>query len=79
MGRRLIADGAGFFTCDLEVHGPVLNEAIAHENAEEILQCVLNATLAVLAQSEPWTDRLLNCMLDFMLAMRRDVEVERHC
>jgi hypothetical protein len=80
MGRRLIADEAGFFSCDIEVNGPVLSEAIEHQDAEDLLCCVLNATLAVLAaQNEPWTERLLSCVLDFMLAMRRDIDLGGHC
>ena len=76
MGRRLIADSAGLFSCDIEVNGSVLTDAIDREQADEILHCTLNAALAVLAQEDPWTDRFLDCVAEFMLQMRDQVERE---
>ena len=71
MGRRFIADDAGLFCCDIEVNGSVLTDAIDREQADEILQCTLNAALAVLAQDDPWTERFLDCVADFMLEKDR--------
>lgn len=74
MGRRFIADNAGLFSCDIEVNGSILTDAIDREHADEILHCTLNAALAVLAQDDPWTDRFLDCVAEFMLQMRDQVE-----
>ena len=79
MGRRFIADESGLFSCELEVSGRVLSEAIEHDEAEEVLRCVLNAALAVLAEDEPWTYRFLDCMVDFMLTMRDHIDREQRC
>ena len=59
---RLIADATGLFTCEIEVHGRVLNQAIERENAEEILHGVMVLVLAVLAQDEPWPAMLIDWM-----------------
>jgi hypothetical protein len=73
MSSRLIADTAGFFTCEVEVHGTVLGQALEHERAEELLRCAVIVALSALAQDAPWPDRALDSLADFMLAMRAGV------
>jgi hypothetical protein len=70
MANRLIADTAGLFTCEVEVHGPVLGEALEHERAEELLRCAVIVALSALAQDAPWPDRAMDSLADFMIEMR---------
>ena len=70
MANRLIADTAGLFTCEVEVHGPVLGEALEHERAEELLRCAVIVALSALAQDAPWPDRAMDSLADFMVEMR---------
>ena len=70
MTNRLITDTAGLFTCEVEVHGWVLREALEHDRAEELLRCALIVALSALAQDAPWPDRALESMADFMVEMR---------
>ena len=39
MSRRSISDESGRFNFEVEVHGSVLEDAIDHSNAEEVLKC----------------------------------------
>lgn len=70
MNNRLIADTAGLFTCELEVHGTVLGEALEHERAEELLRCAVIVALSALAQDAPWPERAMDSLADFMVEMR---------
>lgn len=70
---RFIADSEGFFTCEVEVHGAVLREALEHDRAEELLRCAVIVALSALAQDEPWPDRALASLADFMVEMRQRV------
>jgi len=70
MNKRLIADTAGLFTCELEVHGTVLGEALEHERAEELLRCAVIVALSALAQDAPWPERAMDSLADFMVEMR---------
>ena len=71
--RRMIADRTGLFSFDIEVQGYVLDDAIEHDRAEEVLSTAMAAALSVLAEDEPWLDQYLEHMADFMLAMRQRV------
>ena len=73
MASRLITDTAGLFVCDLEVHGPVLGEALEHERAEELLRCAVIVALSALAQDAPWPDRAMESLAGFMVEMREHV------
>jgi hypothetical protein len=73
MASRLIADTAGLFTCELEVLGPVLGEALQHQRADELLRCAVIVALSALAQDAPWPDRALDSLAEFMLEMRERV------
>jgi len=70
MANRLIADTAGLFTCELEVQGAVLGEALQHQRADELLRCAVIVALSALAQDAPWPDRALDSLAEFMLEMR---------
>jgi hypothetical protein len=73
MTTRLIADQCGLFTCEVEVHGAVLGEALEHDRAEELLRCAVIMALSALAQDSPWPDRALDSLADFMIAMRDQI------
>lgn len=73
MTNRLIADTAGLFTCELEVQGPVLGEALQHQRADELLRCAVIVALSALAQDAPWPDRALDSLAQFMIEMRERV------
>ena len=79
MGSRLIADTAGFFTCEVEVRGAVLGEALEHERADELLRCAVIVALSALAQDEPWPDRAMASLADFMVEMRARVVGDDLC
>ncbi len=68
--RRMIADRTGLFSMDLEVTTWVLDDAIEHERAEEVLSTAIAAALSVLAEDEPWLEEYLEHMAAFMVAMR---------
>jgi len=73
MATRLIADTAGLFTCELEVHGAILGEALEHDRAEELLRCAVIVALSALAQDAPWPDRAMDSLADFMVTMREQI------
>jgi hypothetical protein len=73
MANRLITDTAGMFSCELEVHGTVLREALEHHRAEELLRCAVIVALSALAQDAPWPDRAMESLADFMVEMRERV------
>jgi hypothetical protein len=79
MTTRLIADTEGLFTCEVEVHGTVLREALEHDRAEELLRCAVILALSALAQDEPWPDRALASLADFMVEMRERVVAGDPC
>jgi hypothetical protein len=70
MSRRSITDQSGRFTFEVEVHGTVLEDAIDHNNAEEVLKCAFIMALSVLAQDGPWPGAALESMSSFMTDMR---------
>jgi hypothetical protein len=70
MGQKLISDSAGLFTCDLDVHGFVLDHAVERREADEVLRCAVIIALCVLAQGGAWPDVLMELLADFMLSMR---------
>lgn len=70
MANRMISDTAGLFTCEVEVTGAVLGEALEHQRAEELLRCAVIVALSALAQDAPWPERALESMADFMVEMR---------
>ena len=79
MANRFIADTAGFFTCEVEVQGPVLSVALEHERAEELLRCAVIVALSALAEDAPWPERAMASLADFMVEMRAHVIGAEHC
>ncbi|HSP96515.1 MAG TPA: hypothetical protein VL049_04635 [Candidatus Dormibacteraeota bacterium] len=78
MSRRCIADDSGRFNLEVEVHGTVLEGAIGHTNAEEVLKCALILALSVLAQDGPWPTAALESMSTFMTDMRTSLIGDLH-
>jgi hypothetical protein len=70
MSRRNITDASGRFSLEVEVHGSILEDAIDHNNAEEVLKCAFLMALSVLAQDGPWPGAALQSMSSFMTDMR---------
>lgn len=54
----------------VEIHDTLLEEAIGHDNAEDVLRCAFILALSVLAQDGPWPGAALHSMSDFMTEMR---------
>ena len=77
MSTRLIADDAGLFSCEIEVAGTVLNQALELNGAEEILHSGLTVVLAALAHGPPWPERVLDTLAGLMAAMRDDILAAR--
>ncbi|MBX3026886.1 hypothetical protein KF840_18415 [bacterium] len=78
MSRRCISDESGRFNFEVEVHGTVLEGAIGHNDAEEVLKCALIMALSVLAQDGPWPTAALQSMSTFMTDMRTSLIGELH-
>ncbi len=70
MSRRSITDESGRFSLEVEVHGSVLEHAIDHSNAEDVLKCAFLMALSVLAQDGPWPGAALESMSTFMTEMK---------
>jgi hypothetical protein len=75
---RDITDDSGRFRLQVEVHGPVLEQAMDHMNAEHVLKCALLLALSVLAQDGPWPDAALQSMSSFMTEMRSSLIAQLH-
>jgi len=73
MPTRLIADSVGLFTCEIEVSGTVLSQAIELNGADEMLHSGVTVVLAALAQGPPWPERVLTTLADLMVAMREQL------
>ena len=73
MGRRLIVDDNGLFSCEFEVQGGVLDEALERQDAEDIIKCAVIVALSALAQEGPWPNTLLEVMSAFMFDLRDEV------
>lgn len=77
MPTHLIADDAGLFSCEIEVAGTVLNQALELNGAEEMLHSGLTVVLAALAHGPPWPERVLDTLAGLMAAMRDDILAAR--
>lgn len=78
MSRRNITDASGRFNFEVEVHGTVLEDAIDHSNAEEVLKCAVIMALSVLAQDGPWPGAALASMSTFMTEMKTTLIAQLH-
>lgn len=79
MPSRLIADRMGLFTCELEVAGPVLDRALEHPAAEELLHGALIAVLAALTHGDGWPGRAREVLTALMLQMRDEMIEDERC
>jgi len=70
MSRRNITVATGRFNVEVEVRGTVLEDAIDHSNAEEVLKCAVIMALSALAQDGPWPGAALASMSTFMTDMK---------
>ena len=77
MPTHLIADDAGLFSCEIEVAGTVLTQALELNGADEILHSGLTVVLAALAHGPPWPERVLDTLAGLMAAMRDDILAAR--
>lgn len=78
MSRRSISDASGRFSLEVEVHGTVLESAIDHNHAEEVLKCAVIMALSVLAQDGPWPGAALQSMSSFMTDMKSTLIEQLH-
>jgi hypothetical protein len=78
MSRRSISDESGRFNLEVEVHGSILEDAIDHSNAEEVLKVAFLMALSVLAQDGPWPGAALESMSSFMTDMRTSLIGQLH-
>lgn len=76
MATRMISDNVGLFSCEIEVTGPVLTQALELTGADEMLHSGLTVVLAALAQGPPWPERVLDAFTDLMVAMREHLVAE---
>lgn len=65
-----IVDHEGRFNVQLEVHGRVLESAVRHGDAEDVLRCAFLLALSVLIEDGPWPEAALQLMAGFMDDMR---------
>jgi hypothetical protein len=79
MRNRLIADRMGLFTCELEVTGPVLDRALDHPAADELLHGALIAVLAALTHGDGWPGRAREVLTALMLELRAEVIESQRC
>ena len=73
MGRRMIVDDNGLFSCEFEVRGCVLEEALERQDAEDVIKCAVIVALSALAQEGSWPGTLLEVMSSFMFELRDEV------
>jgi hypothetical protein len=73
MVHRLIVDENGLFSCEFEVQGRVLEDALARGDAEDVIKCAVIVALSALAQEGAWPGTLLEVMSAFMSDLRDEV------
>ena len=78
MARHRVIDDGGRFSVQLEVRDPILQEAIQHENADDVIKCAMIIALSVLAQSGPWPGAALASMSSFMTEMKTSLIAGLH-
>jgi len=78
MSRRSIEDPQGRFSLHVEIHDTVLEDAMGHDNAEDVLKCAFLLVLSVLTQAGPWPGAALHSMSSFMTEMRSTLISDLH-
>jgi hypothetical protein len=77
MARLLVCDSSGRITADIETTGPVLGDALDHEQAECVVRCAMLMALSALAEGGGWPTAVLENMAAFMASMRSEVRAEQ--
>ena len=70
MARLFVCDTSGRITLDIDAAGPVLREALEHEQAEPVVRCAVLMALSALAEGDQWPSVILEDMLAFMARMK---------
>lgn len=73
MARLFVTDTGGWITVDLEANGPILQEALEHEQAEPVVRCAVLMVLSALAEGGAWPTAVLQSMATFMAAMKSEM------
>lgn len=73
MARLFVCDQNEGITADIEAAGPILGEALDHEQADPVVRCAVLMALSALAEGGTWPTAVLQCMSGFMDAMRSEV------
>ena len=75
MARLFVCDQQGVITADIEAAGTVLREALDHDQSDPVVRCAVLMALSALAEGGGWPTAVLECMSDFMDAMRSEVQI----
>ena len=73
MARLFVTDTSGWITIDLEANGPILQEALEHEQAEPVVRCAVLMALSALAEGGVWPTAVLESMAAFMAGMKDEM------
>jgi hypothetical protein len=73
MARLFVCDARGWITADIEASGPVLSDALDHEQAECVVRCAMFMALSALAEGGTWPAALLETMALFMEEMKHEI------
>jgi len=77
MARLIVCDTSGWITADVEANGPVLSDALDHEQAESVVRCAMLMALSALAEGGYWPAAVLQTMAAFMESMKDDMHNQR--
>jgi hypothetical protein len=77
MGRLFVCDNAGWVTAEIETSGPILGDALEHDQAESVVRCAMLMAVSALAEGGVWPAALLQAMAGFMRCMKDDVCSQR--
>ncbi|MFQ5666954.1 MAG: hypothetical protein ACE5I7_11050 [Candidatus Binatia bacterium] len=77
MAQLFVCDSEGSITADIEAHGPFLQDALEHEQAETLVRCAVLMALSALAEGGVWPTAALECMFGFMQSMKERVTTLR--
>jgi hypothetical protein len=77
MARLILSENGGRITADIETNGPVLGDALRHEQAESVVRCAMLMAVSALAEGGTWPAAVLQCMAGFMADMKDQVRFEQ--
>lgn len=73
MARLFVCDENGHVTADIEASGPILTEALDHEQATPVVLCAVLMALSALAEGGHWPTTVLEYMSSFMEVMKSQI------